>query len=260
MFELDGCTALVTGAGSANGIGFAAGRSLAQMGATVFLTGFSSRVLERAEQLRSEGLKAHAATADLTNPVEVAELVSNVVATLGSLDIVVNNAGMTSVANPAGTSGESGSVDQVSLAGWQLSLQRNLTSAYLVSHHAIEHIRKSDSGRIVMVSSITGSVMAMRGEVAYAAAKSGMLGMTRAMALDEAAHGVTINSVSPGWVATDSQTEHEVGQGRATALGRSGTAQEVAAAIAWLCSKEASYITGQNLVIDGGNSIAEERS
>jgi 3-oxoacyl-[acyl-carrier protein] reductase len=87
-----------------------------------------------------------------------------------------------------------------------------------------------------------------------------MLGMTRAMALDEAAHGVTVNSVSPGWIASDSQTAHEVGQGRATALGRSGTAQEVAAAIAWLCSKEASYITGQNIVIDGGNSIAEERS
>ena len=259
MFELNGSTALITGAGSQYGIGFAAGRALAQMGATVFLTGLSSRVLERAEQLRSEGLPAHAATADLTNPVEVAELISKAVSMLGSLDILVNNAGMTSLANPAATSGESGSVDQVSLVGWQMSLQRNLTSAYLVSHHAIEHIRESDAGRIVMVSSLTGSVMAMQGEVAYATAKAGMLGMTRAMALDEAAHGVTINSVSPGWISTESQTEHEMKQGALAAVGRSGNPSEVAAAIAWLCSREASYITGQNLVIDGGNSIAEER-
>ena len=111
-----------------------------------------------------------------------------------------------------------------------------------------------------MVSSVTGAVMAMRNDVAYSAAKAGMLGLTRALALDEAEFGITVNSISPGWIATGSQTEHEATQGRATALGRSGTALEVGACIAWLCSIEASYITGQNIVIDGGNSIAEERS
>lgn len=259
MFDLSGSTALITGAGAERGIGNATARLLARMGASVYLTGLSTRVLDRAEELRGHGFDAHASTADLTNPTDVENLVHAVIAVNGSLDILVNNAGMTSVSNPAATSGESGTIDQISLAGWQLSLQRNLTSAYLVSHHSIEHLRHSSAGRVVMVSSLTGSLMAMGGEVAYASAKAAMLGMTRAMALDEAKYGVTVNSVSPGWIATESQTAHEVEQGRATAMGRSGTPDEIAAAIAWLCSKEASYITGQNVVVDGGNSIAEER-
>jgi 3-oxoacyl-[acyl-carrier protein] reductase len=115
-------------------------------------------------------------------------------------------------------------------------------------------------GRIIMVASVTGPVMAIRSDVGYASAKAGMVGLTRAAAVDTAGHGITVNAVAPGWIATGSQTPEERGQGQATPAGRSGSPGEIAAAIAWLASPGASYITGQYLVVDGGNSIAEQRA
>jgi 3-oxoacyl-[acyl-carrier protein] reductase len=100
----------------------------------------------------------------------------------------------------------------------------------------------------------------MRNEVAYGAAKAGLIGLTKSLALDEAKNAITVNAVSPGWIATDSQTEDEKKQGTKTPLGRSASANEVAALVAWLSTSEASYITGQNIIVDGGNSIAEERN
>jgi 3-oxoacyl-[acyl-carrier protein] reductase len=116
------------------------------------------------------------------------------------------------------------------------------------------------SGRVVMVASVTGPVMAMRGETAYATAKAGMVGLARAVAIDCATAGVTVNAVAPGWVATASQTADEVRQGNHSPVGRSARADEVAAVIAFLCTPGASHITGQCVVADGGNSIAEERA
>ena len=259
VFDLTGSRALITGAGSANGIGFATAKILCEMGAAVFLVGLSPRVDARASELRNLGYNAGSAAADLTLEPSVQNVVTTAAEFLGGIDIVINNAGMTAITAPAGDTGETGGITDVTFAGWNASIARNLNSAFLVTKYAMPFVRKSAAGRIVMIASATGAVMAMRNEVAYAAAKAGMLGLVRGLAVDEAHYGVTANCVSAGWIATDSQSELEFKQGQATPLSRSAVAAEVAAGVAWIASREASYMTGQNLVIDGGNSIAEER-
>ena len=256
--DLTGRAALVTGAGSESGIGFAAARALAELGASVTVAATTDRIRERAQELSEQGYAAQGAIADLTDPGAEQALVRSAREQWGRLDIVVNNAGMTSVAVPG--SGEGGDALSLDADAWRASMARNLDSAYYVSRAAIPAMRESGWGRIVMVASVTGPVMAMRAESAYAAAKAGMVGLARSLAVDFAADGITVNAVAPGWIATGSQTDHEREQGLRTPMGRSATADEVASAIAWLCTPGAAYTTGQCLVVDGGNSISEERA
>lgn len=256
-FDLTGRVALVTGAGSEAGIGFAAARLLAALGASVEIAATTDRVIARAAELADLGHAARGRTADLTDPVMARTLVEDALGHWGRLDIVVNNAGMTSQAAPGAS--ESGTALDLGPEEWRASLARNLDSAFYVARAALPDMRANGWGRIVNVASVTGPAMAMRGEAAYAAAKAGMVGLTRALALDFAADGITVNAVAPGWIATASQTDHERQQGLRTPVRRSAAAEEVASAIAWLCTPGAAYTTGQCLVVDGGNSIAEER-
>ncbi len=255
-FSLAGRVALVTGAGSPDGIGFAVARLLGDLGASVAVASTTVRISDRVADLTAAGISASGHIADLTQEDASARLVAEVVDAHGALDIVVNNAGMVSV----GSGTESGSLLGMDLATWRAGIARNLDSAFLVCRAAMPHLIAREWGRIVNVSSVTGPVMATRDEAAYATAKAGMDGLMRSMAIDFATAGVTANSVAPGWIATGSQTPHEHAQGLRTPLGRSATPQEVASAVAWLCTPGAAYVTGQCIVVDGGNSIAEERA
>lgn len=248
VFDLSGRVAVVTGVGGPKGIGFATATTLAALGASLVVSGGSERVRDRASSLPG----AVAVVGDLTRPETSEELVATAVSLFGRLDIAVNCAGMTSVSN---LGSEGGRVEDMPFGTWRAALARNLDSAFLFAKAVLPLV-----SRLVMVASLTGPVMAMRGEVAYGAAKAGMVGLVRGLALDAASSGVTVNAVAPGWIATDSQTAAEHAQGLRTPLGRNGTADEVASLIAYLCTPSASYVTGQCLVVDGGNSIAEERA
>ncbi len=250
VFSLKGKVALVTGAGSANGIGIACAKALQELGAEVVITSNSERVLQRGNEI-----SASAYMADLTNEQEVSALLSRI----QRLDILVNNAGMTSITVPA-SSNEATDISNVSLESWRQGVARNLDLTFLVTKHALPKLRATKNGRIIMISSVTGPVMAMKNQPVYAAAKAGMVGLTKAIALDEAKNGVTCNAVLPGWIATESISDAEKANGKKVPMGRGGTPEEIAALVCWLATDEASYITGQAIVVDGGNSIMEERS
>src|ERR1700745_3067936 len=233
-FDLSGRVAVVTGAGSPDGIGFAATRLLAELGAAVMISATTAPAQDTARELRGAGFDAAGIVGDLTDAGVASGLVSAALERWGRLDIVVNNAGMISAADPVF---ESGTVASLDLATWQAALARNLTSAFLVTKAAVPAMTGRGWGRIIMVASVTGPVMPILAAVGYATAKAGMVGLTRAAAVDTARHGITVNAVAPGWIATGSQTPQEHGEGLATPAGRSGSPDEVAAAAAWLASR-----------------------
>ena len=254
--DLSGRVAIVTGAGSPTGIGFAICQRLGELGAAVALTATTDRVLDRVRDLQDVGVRAMGVVADLTEPDAADDVVAAVTRQWGTVDILVNNAGMVTVSE---NDALSGGVDGLPYDVWQGSLRRNLDTAFLMTRAALPAMRGNGWGRIVMVSSVTGPVMAARGDSAYAAAKAALVGLVRSLAVDLAVDGITANAVAPGWIATGSQTAGEAREGEMIPLRRSGTADEVAWPVVWLCTPGAAYVTGQCLVVDGGNSVAEER-
>jgi 3-oxoacyl-[acyl-carrier protein] reductase len=253
--DLAGRAALVTGAGSREGIGFACARRLGALGARVLVTATTDRAHARAHELRAAGIDAASFVADLTDPVAATALVTEALARFGRLDALVNNAGMTAVGDPQQPSTLAATTD----AQWRTALDRNLSTAFHVTRAAITPMLTAGYGRVVNVASTSGPVTAYPGDAAYHAAKAGMVGLTRALAIETAARGVTVNAVAPGWIATPSSTAHELAMGDMTPVGRSGTPDEAAAVVALLAVPAASYLTGQLIVVDGANAIAEER-
>ena len=247
--------ALVTGAGSAYGIGFAIARRLHAAGARVVITSTTERIYERARELDEHEKSILAFDADLTSEAAAQRLVEAVLQRHHQIDILVNNAGMTQTDRVM----EGRPLLHTTYADWQRQIEITLNTSFLMTRAVLPAMVARKYGRIVNVSSVTGPLVSNRGSAAYGAAKAAMDGMMRAVAIEMASSGITINAVAPGWIATASSSEAERVAGVHTPVGRPGTPDEVAAAVCFLASRAASYITGQALVVDGGNIVQESK-
>ena len=251
---MSGRVALVTGAGGPEGIGFAVARALGRDGLAVGVCSTTDRIHERVAELGGEGVDAAGFVGDLTDAGVARSLVEAAIERFGQIDVLVNNAGMVTVTMQAA---EERPFLDVTDDEWNRSIAMNLTTAFNVTRPALPGMIVRGWGRVVMVSSVTGPVVTNPASAGYSAAKAGMDGLMRAIAIEVASRGVTVNSVAPGWVATGSQTLEEAVAGRHTPIGRSGTPEEIAAVVAFLATDGASYLTGQSIAVDGGNTIQE---
>lgn len=246
--------ALITGAGSPTGIGFASARVLGREGATLAIASTTDRIHDRAAELSAMGVEAAGFTADLTDREQARTMVATVLEAFGRIDILVNNAGMMHVGL---TDFDFLDFLEIDDETWDLEIAMNLATAYNVTRAVAPGMAERRWGRIVMVSSVTGTVVTDPGSTGYGTAKAGMEGLMRGLALELGPFGVTANAVAPGWITTSPPDDGEIDHGLASPVGRSGTADEIAEVVAFLASDRASYVTGQSIVVDGGNSIQE---
>ena len=251
MNRFAGRVAIVTGAGAPDGIGVAVARLLVADGAAVVLGATSDRIHDRAAEF---GDAAVGVVSDLTTEAGAEALVRTAVDRWGRVDVLVNNAGMTSVASGWDADGD---VAALSLAEWDTTIARNLTTAFLMCRAVVPVMTSAGYGRIVSVGSTTGTVNAMPGQSGYTAAKAALVGFTRALALEVVGQGVTVNVVAPGYVSTGSQLNVEAAAAESGPIGRSGTPAEIAACVAFLAHESASFVTGAVLVADGGHGLPE---
>lgn len=244
MFDLTGKTALVTGA--SGGIGGAIAKALHGAGATVGLSG--TRV-DPLEALAAElGERAHVLPCNLSDSAAVDALPKEAIAAMGGLDILVNNAGITR--------------DQIFMRmsdeEWQSVIDVNLTSSMRLCRGVMRPMMKSRWGRIINISSIVGAT-GNPGQVNYAAAKAGLVGLTKSIAYEVASRGITANAVAPGFIATAMtdklNDEQKAAINSKIPAARMGSPEEIAAAVLYLASNEAGYVTGSTLHVNGGMAM-----
>ncbi len=244
MFNLSGQKSLVTGA--SGGIGGAIARALHAQGATVVLNGRNAEALNKlAAELKD---RCHVLPGEL-NTAEAAEaLIKAAEEVMGQIDILVNNAGLT----------KDGLFMRMKDEDWQIVQDVNLTAPFRLTRSAIRGMMKRRSGRVINITSIVG-VTGNPGQANYCAAKAGMIGMTKSMALEVANRGITLNCIAPGFIATpmtDALNDEQKAKINSTIpAGVMGTPEDIAAAVVFLASSEAKYMTGQTLHINGGMAM-----
>lgn len=245
MFDLTGKTALVTGA--TGGIGAAIAKALHKAGATVAISGTRANVLE---ELKAElgGDRVVVLPCNLSDAAAVEKLVPEAEAAMGSLDILVNNAGIT----------KDGLAMRMKDEDWSAVIDVNLTASFRLARAAMRNMMKKRQGRIINITSVVG-VTGNPGQANYVASKAGVIGLTKSLAQELAARNVTVNAVAPGFIATpmtdvlnDKQKEMILGR---VPAGKLGTPEDIAAAVLYLASDEAGYVTGQTLHINGGMAM-----
>ena len=248
LFSLEGRVALVTG--SSRGLGFAMAEGLAECGATVVLNGRNEKTLgEVAKKLKDRGLKADVAVFDAVDDVAVRTGVDAAAKRHGRLDILIANAGMT-IRKP---------LEEWTMGEWNQVIAADLTSCFAVTQAVVPHMKKNKYGRVIFTTSLT-AVRGRPGIHAYVAAKTGLIGMTRSLACELAEHGITVNGVLPGYFETDlnaallaNKEFVEFVNGR-TPMRRWGKPRELAGAAIYLATEASSYVTGQQITVDGGTS------
>ena len=248
MFSLEGKTALVTGA--SGGIGSAIAYALAKQGARLALSGSNGAKLRAfREQLQSEVGGEHVEiTCDLSDTAQVEELVPATIETLGGLNILVNNAGIT----------RDNLAMRMKDEEWQSVLSINLEAAFRLMRAAARPMMKAKGGRIISITSVVGTT-GNPGQMNYAAAKAGIAGMSKSLAQELASRNITVNCVAPGFIRTAMTGELPDAQKDALnqriPMGRMGEGEDIGAAVAYLASDEASYVTGQTLHVNGGMAM-----
>ena len=243
MFDLTGKTAIVTGA--SRGIGRGIALRLAAQGAVVIAVARAENAASTVAEIAASGGKAEAASADVTDTAAVEALVDDVLGRHGRIDILVNNAGITK--------------DQLLLRlkreDWDAVIATNLTAAFTCSQAVLRPMIKQRSGRIIMISSVVGQ-SGNAGQANYAASKAGLIGFAKSLAREIGSRNITVNAIAPGFIETEmtkaiTDKVHEQ-WAAAIPLGRAGGVADVAAAVCFLASDEAGYITGQVLAVNGG--------
>ncbi len=245
MFSLAGKTALITGA--SGGIGAAVAKALHGAGASIAISGTRANVLEELKASLG-GERVHVVTCNLSNAEDVEKLIPAAEAAMGGLDILVNNAGIT----------RDGLAMRMKDEDWQAVIDVNLTSSFRLARAALKLMMKKRWGRIVSITSVVG-VTGNPGQANYVASKAGLIGMSKSLAQELASRNVTVNCVAPGFIATamtealnDKQKEAILGR---IPAGRMGSSDDIAAAVLYLASEEAGYVTGQTLHVNGGMAM-----
>ncbi len=244
MTELSGKVALVTGA--SRGIGLAIARTLAQNGATTVLNGSDATVVGgRADAIRADGHPAEALAFDVADEAAVDSGFASLLDRHGRLDILVNNAGIFRKRD----------IFDTSLADWNTVMATNLTGPFLCSRAALKPMRDQGSGRIIMISSVSGQRGSPSGVVSYGASKAGLMGLAQSLAPQTARFGVTVNVVAPGLIDTD-MLQESLGPRRAEAVGRVplgvGAPDDIAQAVLYLAGESGRYVNGATIDVNGG--------